>query len=142
VLGLGLVAFRDPHGIRPLVLGKREPAAATNTSWPPNRWRWTSSASSGARRAPGEGIVITARGELFAQQCARAAARALHLRVRVFRAPGLDDREHLGAQGAHAHGREARREDPALRPDHDIDVVIPIPDTSRDSALESPTCWA
>ena len=29
VLGLGLVAFRDPHGIRPLVLGKRETASGT-----------------------------------------------------------------------------------------------------------------
>jgi len=35
-----------------------------------------------------------------------------------------------------AHGREAGRQTQALRPDHDIDVVIPIPDTSRPSALE------
>ena len=38
---------------------------------------------------------------------------------------------------AHAHGRAAGGEDPARSaPDHDIDVVIPIPDTSRTSAMQ------
>ena len=71
VLGLGLVAFRDPNGIRPLVLGKRNGA---------NGDEYIVASESvaldvlGFERlrdvAPGEGIVITARGELFAQQCA------------------------------------------------------------------------
>jgi amidophosphoribosyltransferase len=57
-----------------------------------------------------------ARRAVRAAVRAAAGARALHLRVRVLRAAGLDDREHLGAQGAHAHGRDPRREDPARAP--------------------------
>ena len=65
VLGLGLVAFRDPHGIRPLVLGRR--TAATGDEY------IVASESValdvlGFERvrdvAPGEGIVVTARGEM------------------------------------------------------------------------------
>ena len=85
---------------------------------------------------PGEALVITARGELFSEICAEPAEHPVHLRVRVLRASGFDDRQRLGAQGAHAHGHQAGREDPAPAPDHDIDTIIPIPDTSRDAALE------
>jgi amidophosphoribosyltransferase len=67
---------------------------------------------------------------------AAAGAVALHLRVRLLRAAGLDHRQHLGAQGAFAHGQEAGREDQARLADHDIDVVIPVPDTSRTAALQ------
>ncbi len=71
VLGLGLVAFRDPHGIRPLVLGKREHAEGAEYI--------VSSESAaldilGYQRVrdvrPGEALVITARGELFSEICA------------------------------------------------------------------------
>ncbi len=71
VLGLGLVAFRDPHGIRPLVLGKRDHAEGTE-------YIVASESSAldilGYQRVrdvrPGEALVITARGELFSEVCA------------------------------------------------------------------------
>jgi amidophosphoribosyltransferase len=67
---------------------------------------------------------------------AAAGALALHLRVRLLRPAGLHHRQHLGAQGALAHGQEAGRQDQARLADHDIDVVIPVPDTSRTAALQ------
>ena len=76
VLGLGLVAFRDPHGIRPLVLGKREHNEGTE-------YIVASESAAldilGFQRVrdvqPGEAIVITARGELFARSV-RGAGRS------------------------------------------------------------------
>ena len=75
VLGLGLVAFRDPHGIRPLVLGKRTKRRVSD------EYAVASESVAldmlGFERvrdvAPGEGVVVTARGELFTQQSRRAA---------------------------------------------------------------------
>ena len=105
VLGLGLVAFRDPHGIRPLVLGKREHNEGTE-------YIVASESAAldilGFQRVrdvqPGEAIVITARGELFAEICAEPQQHAPCIFEYVYFA----------------------------RPD----TIIPIPDTSRDAALE------
>ena len=72
--------------------------------------------------APGEAVVVTARGELFTRQCAEPAEHA-PCNVSVHKA-----RMRMGV----TLGEKILR----LRPDHDIDVVIPIPDTSRDSAME------
>lgn len=138
VLGLGLVAFRDPHGIRPLVLGKRST---------PNGDEYAVASESvaldvlGFERvrdvAPGEAVVVTARGELFTQVCAKDIDFAPCIFEYVYFARPdsmIDDisvhkaRMRMGV----ALGEKILR----LRPDHDIDVVIPIPDTSRDSALE------
>ncbi len=74
VLGLGLVAFRDPHGIRPLVLGKRSHAEG-------DEYIVASESAAldvlGFQRVrdvqPGEALVITARGELFSEICAEPA---------------------------------------------------------------------
>jgi amidophosphoribosyltransferase len=73
VLGLGLVAFRDPHGIRPLVLGKRtkngsDEYAVASESVALDLLGFERMRDVG----PGECIVVTARGELFSQQAAPA----------------------------------------------------------------------
>jgi len=138
VLGLGLVAFRDPHGIRPLVLGKRSTDAG-------NEYAVTSESVAldilGFERvrdiAPGEGVVITARGELHVRQCAEPAEHAPCIFEYVYFARPDSMIENISVHKARMRmgvtlGEKILR----LRPDHDIDTVIPIPDTSRDAALE------
>ena len=138
VLGLGLVGFRDPHGIRPLVLGKRTTDAG-------NEYAIASESVAldilGFERlrdvAPGEAIVITPRGELFAQMCAPLQEHTPCIFEYVYFARPDSMMEDISVHKARMRmgvtlGEKILRE----RPDHDIDVVIPIPDTSRDAALE------
>ena len=139
VLGLGLVAFRDPHGIRPLVLGRRE------TEGGAAEYAIASESVAldilGFERvrdvAPGEAIVVTARGELHARQCAQPQLHAPCIFEYVYFARPDSMIEEISVHKARMRmgvtlGEKILRQ----RPDHDIDVVIPIPDTSRDSALE------
>ncbi len=93
ILGLGLVAFRDPHGIRPLVLGKR-----VHTEGDEYMVASESAALDilGFIRIrdvrPGEAVVITARGELFSEVCATPTNHTPCVRVRLLRTSGFDDR--------------------------------------------------
>ena len=138
VLGLGLVAFRDPHGIRPLVLGKRAGAGGDEYIVASESVALDILGFERIRDVePGEGIVITARGELFAQQCAQPQDHAPCIFEYVYFARPDSMIENISVHKARMRmgvtlGEKILRE----RPDHDIDVVIPIPDTSRDSALE------
>ena len=138
VLGLGLVAFRDPHGIRPLVLGKRATAGGDEFIIASESVALEVLGFERVRDVePGEGIVITARGELFAQQCAPREAHAPCIFEYVYFARPDSMIEEVSVHKARMRmgvtlGEKILRE----RPGHDIDVVIPIPDTSRDSALE------
>ena len=138
VLGLGLVAFRDPHGIRPLVLGKRVAAGGDEYIVASESVALDILGFERLRDVePGEGIVITARGELFAQQCAQPQEHAPCIFEYVYFARPDSMIENISVHKARMRmgvtlGEKILRE----RPDHDIDVVIPIPDTSRDSALE------
>ena len=138
VLGLGLVAFRDPHGIRPLVQGKRVAAGGDEYIVASESVALDILGFERLRDVePGEGIVITARGELFAQQCAQPQEHAPCIFEYVYFARPDSMIENISVHKARMRmgvtlGEKILRE----RPDHDIDVVIPIPDTSRDSALE------
>ena len=138
VLGLGLVAFRDPHGIRPLVLGKRATAAGAEYIIASESVALDVLGFERVRDvAPGEGIVITDEGELFARQCAQPGEHAPCIFEYVYFARPDSMIEEISVHKARmrmgvALGEKILR----LRPDHEIDTVIPIPDTSRDSALE------
>ncbi|WP_133000781.1 amidophosphoribosyltransferase [Luteimonas arsenica] len=138
VLGLGLVAFRDPNGIRPLVLGKRETGDGTEYAVASESVALDILGFERLRDVePGEGIVITARGELHARQCAEPAEHAPCIFEYVYFARPDSMIENISVHKARMRmgvtlGEKILRE----RPDHDIDVVIPIPDTSRDSAME------
>lgn len=138
VLGLGLVAFRDPHGIRPLVLGKRSSAGGDEYIVASESVALDVLGFERLRDVrPGEGVVITARGELFARKCAPDMPHAPCIFEYVYFARPDSMIEDISVHKARmrmgvALGEKILRE----RPDHDIDVVIPIPDTSRDSALE------
>ena len=138
VLGLGLVAFRDPNGIRPLVLGRRSVGDG-------DEYMVASESAAldilGFERLrdvePGEGIVITNEGRLHARQCAMPGKHAPCIFEYVYFARPDSLIENISVHKARMRmgvtlGEKILR----LRPDHGIDVVIPIPDTSRDSALE------
>jgi len=138
VLGLGLVAFRDPHGIRPLVLGRREGKHGVE---------WAVASESVALDVlgfvrerdiqPGEAVVATSDGRLHARLCAEPRAHAPCIFEYVYFARPDSMIENISVHKARMRmgvtlGQKILR----LRPDHDIDTVIPIPDTSRDAALE------
>jgi amidophosphoribosyltransferase len=138
VLGLGLVAFRDPHGIRPLVLGKRETEAGNEYAVASESVALDILGFELVRDVgPGEAVVVTPRGELHTRQCAEPAPRAPCIFEYVYFARPDSMIENISVHKARMRmGTTLGEKILRLRPDHDIDTVIPIPDTSRDAAME------
>tara|TARA_B110001454_G_scaffold40150_2_gene39437 strand:- start:1469 stop:2986 length:1518 start_codon:yes stop_codon:yes gene_type:complete len=136
--GFGLVAFRDPHGIRPAVYGVRETAAGKEYMVASESVALDGLDFKLERDiAPGECVVITKEGEFFSQQCAENPTLAPCIFEHVYFArpdsimDGISVYKARLKMGEYLAGKIMKE-----RPDHDIDVVIPIPDTSRTSALQ------
>ena len=136
--GGGIVAFRDPFGIRPVVYGVRETAEGTEYMVASESVALTALGFSLIRDiAPGEAIYINQEGNLHTHQCAENPRYSPCMFEYVYFARPdsiLDD--------VFVHKARMRMGDYLGRkilhewPDHDIDVIIPIPETSRTSALE------
>ncbi len=137
VLGFGLVGFRDPNGIRPLVIGRRDSVDGVE---------WALASESVALDilgfklvrdvAPGEAVLISAAGEFLAQQCATPKLHAPCIFEYVYLARPDSMIEDVSVYKARLRmGERLAQKIQRLRPDHDIDVVIPIPDTSRAAAI-------
>ncbi|OTG82789.1 amidophosphoribosyltransferase [Acinetobacter sp. ANC 5054] len=139
ITGQGLVGFRDPNGIRPLIYGSRETEKGVEYIIASESVAITALGFKVERDiAPGEAIYITADGVMSTKQCAAepeyrpcifeyvyfARPDATIDGISVYKA-----RLKMGEKLAQKILREWGDE-------HDIDVVIPIPDTSRTSALE------
>ncbi|MBP6749775.1 MAG: amidophosphoribosyltransferase [Xanthomonadaceae bacterium] len=137
VLGLGLVAFRDPNGIRPLVLGRRDSDAGSEFAIASESVALDVLGFERVRDiAPGEALVITPRGELHSRQCADGELRPCIFEFVYFARPDSMMDEISVHKARMRMGVTLGEKILRLRPQHDIDVVIPIPDTSRDAALE------
>ncbi|HET6633207.1 MAG TPA: amidophosphoribosyltransferase [Rhodanobacteraceae bacterium] len=136
VLGHGLLAFRDPHGIRPLVLGERQTAGGHEYAVASESAAFDTLGFQLLRDVkPGEAVFISEDGQLHAQQCADAAALAPCIFEYVYLARPDSMLEDVSVYKARLRMGE-RLGAKILRewPDHDIDAVIPIPDTARTAA--------
>ncbi len=138
VAGHGLIAFRDPFGIRPLIIGERYTEqgseymlASESVALDALDFRILRDV------APGEAVYIDAHGRLHSRQCAEQPQHypCIFEYVYLARPDSVIDgisvyetRLRMGEQLA----QKIRRQWGDLL----IDVVIPIPDTSRPSAMQ------
>lgn len=139
ISGYGMLAFRDPHGVRPVVYGSRQTLDGRKEYMVASESVALDSLGFKLERdlAPGECIYIDQHGELHARHCAPVAELSPCIFEHVYfaRPDSIID----GIPVYHARlnmGRALAAKIKRVRPDHDIDVVMPIPDTSRTSALE------
>jgi amidophosphoribosyltransferase len=139
IAGHGLLAFRDPFGIRPLVLGRRQRGLVGEEWIVASESLVLESGGYDVVRdvAPGEAIFIAMNGEMTAQQCAKnprlipcsfeyvylARPDSIMNGISVYEA-----RLRLGDRLADTIAR--------YTPMGDIDVVMPIPDSSRPAAMQ------
>lgn len=138
ITGVGIIGFRDPYGIRPVVFGSRQT---------PDGREYIIASESVAIDvlgfeierdiAPGEAVFISESGEIHTRQCALRSQLSPCIFELVYLARPDSIIDGVSVHRARMRMGEAlaskiRREWPA----HDIDVVIPIPDTARTAAME------
>jgi amidophosphoribosyltransferase len=138
IAGWGLLAFRDPHGIRPLVFGRRDTDRGPEFLFASESVALDVLGFELVRDvAPGEAIFVDRDGVVHSRICAEKVEHTPCIFEFVYfaRPDTIIDgiyvhktRTRMGEHLAHKIAREW--------PNHDIDVVIPIPDTSRTSALQ------
>ena len=138
IAGYGLLAFRDSYGIRPLVVGSHETengveylVTSESVALDTLGFRFMRDI------APGEAVFIDFEGNFHSQQCAENPTLNPCIFEYVYLArpdsviDGVSVYEARLNMGEYLADKIARE-----WPDHDIDVVIPIPDSSRPSALQ------
>ena len=138
ISGYGLLAFRDTHGIRPLVVGSSQTdkgveylVASESVALDTLGFKFLRDI------APGEAVFIDLDGNFHSQQCAEQHELNPCIFEYVYFArpdsmiDGISVYETRLKMGEYLADKLKRE-----WPDHDIDVVIPIPDSSRPSAMQ------
>ncbi|MBU4263307.1 MAG: amidophosphoribosyltransferase [Proteobacteria bacterium] len=141
IAGCGIVAFRDAWGIRPLVYGLRETAqgvdymvASESVALDGQGFTLIDDVK------PGEAVFISMEGRLSVSQCAEQPRYAPCIFEHVYLARPDSIMDKVSVYKARLRmGEKLADKIKRLRPDHDIDVVMPIPDTSRTAALQLAT---
>ena len=135
IAGHGLLAFRDPFGIRPLCLGQ-----GSDGTWMVGS---ESVALEGTGHvfvrdvAPGEAVFIDMQGNLHASQCANATRLMPCIFEYVYLARPDSTMDGISVYQARLNlGESLAKRVVSTVPPSDIDVVIPIPESSRPSAAQ------
>ncbi|MZI93414.1 amidophosphoribosyltransferase [Vibrio sp. CAIM 722] len=137
IIGHGLIAFRDPHGIRPLCLGKREVAGRTEYMVASESVALDAVGFDFVRDvAPGEAVYATFDGKLYTKQCADNPTLNPCIFEFVYFARPDSFIDKISVYSARVEmGNKLGERIKNEYSDLDIDVVIPIPETSNDIAL-------
>jgi amidophosphoribosyltransferase len=137
--GFGVVAFRDPWGIRPLVFGRRETESGDEYMFASESVALdTSGFTLIDDVAPGEAVVVeTATKAVTRAQCADKVQLSPCLFEFVYLARPDSIIEGISVYKSRLRmGDYLAKKILRIRPEHDIDVVIPVPDTSRTAAIQ------
>lgn len=138
IANYGLVAFRDPNGIRPLCLGSMQTDLGTEWMVASESVALTGCGFTLVRDiAPGEAICIDADGQLTSRQCAEHTKLIPCVFEYVYFARPDSLMDGVSVYDARLNMGEYLADNVAktLRLG-DIDVVMPIPDSSRPSAMQ------
>jgi len=136
--GYGIFGFRDPQGIRPLILGQRKTAQGIKYMLASESVALTALGYSIIRDIePGEVVVIDRKGKIHAQQCAKnpELTPCIFEFVYFARPDSIIDKISVYKSRLRMGDKLAEK----IKKDwvdETIDVVIPIPDTSRTAALQ------
>ncbi|QBH96017.1 amidophosphoribosyltransferase [Limnobaculum zhutongyuii] len=139
IIGHGMLAFRDPNGIRPLVIGKRKltdgrieyMVASESVALDTLGFEFLRDVE------PGEAIYVSEQGQMFTQQCADNPQSHPCLFEYVYFARPDSFIDKISVYSARVRmGKKLGEKIAREWDDLDIDVVIPIPETSCDIALE------
>src|SRR6478735_1868854 len=128
IIGHGILGFRDPHGIRPLVLGERRTPRGTEWMLASESVALDSLSFRFVRDvAPGEAVFIDEQGRLHSQQCVATQRHTPCIFEYVYFARPDSKIDNISVYRARMRMGD-RLADKILRerPHHDIDVVIPI----------------
>ena len=139
IAGNGLLAFRDPLGIRPLVLGRRDAAGG--------RDEWVVASESLVLESggyeivrdvePGEAILIAPDGTMSARQCAKNPRLVPCAFEYIYLARPDSVMNGIAVYDARLRLGDVLAEQVAAEvPGGNIDVVMPIPDSARPSAMQ------
>jgi len=138
IAGFGILGFRDPHGIRPIVFGTRNSKEGSEIMMASESVALDVLGFNLVRDIqPGEAVFVEQSGQLHTRQCAEHIDHSPCIFEYVYFARPDSIIDRISVYKARLRMGE-KLADKILRewPDHDIDVVIPIPDTSRTSALQ------
>ena len=138
ITGFGLLAFRDANGIRPLVIGIRKGKTRDEYMIASENAAFASLGFETLRDVePGEAVFIDNKGKLSTQQCAEVYQERPCIFEYVYFARPDSTIDQISVYKSRMRmGKMLANKIIRLKPDHDIDAVIPIPDSSTTAALQ------
>ena len=137
ITGVGILGFRDPNGIRPIIFGQRQSDLGAefiiaSESVAIDALDFQRSRDIG----PGEAVFISVDGRLDTAQCGPETGHSPCIFEHVYLARPDSIIDGISVHKARLRMGELLAQKILRRyPGHDIDVVIPIPDSSRTAAL-------